>query len=48
MLTADVGLDLYTPVTSDYPKGNNSEPCCIGSKRAGWSFREARVPGFCF
>jgi arylsulfatase A-like enzyme len=21
--TADVGMDLYTPVTSDYPKGNN-------------------------
>jgi arylsulfatase len=20
--TADVGMDLYTPVTSDYPKGN--------------------------
>jgi hypothetical protein len=24
--TADVGVDLYTPVTSDYSKGNNKLP----------------------
>jgi arylsulfatase A-like enzyme len=28
--TADVGMDLYTPVTSDYPKGNNKFTGKIG------------------